>query len=372
MLPPPKPYHDHHQQQADKHQRQALLDAQVAEDILHNARYDEFFAPYQPQVRAQFVRDYVSRRHLWTQFGDFYERHLTGHLTQFEQEAYTRLWDIQQKKLFDLQCEWRAELVNVPGVQTSADFETLGATIENCTAVSPITPDDLTLYLDWVRQADYEEDLADRWGSRFGWQRYQDVKAQLDPDEEGADQWIIEEISEWYEFHNQRTGQGRLLRLPDLRGRKEEHYMDAWRADNQAQREAAEAAAPPAPPPDPRPASVYGDESRELQTKFAQQFEPAALNRQRTAYEAANPPDTWEDEEVERVLDFLKSIEEPVPIEAGADWATSYSPGQLRLPPAKAARKPAPGLRGVLPAPGVGHCPIFAFRTRAPRHRRMV
>lgn len=322
--PAKKPYHDYHQQKADEHQQKALVDAQVADDVLHNPRYDEFFARFQPTVRQEFVRDYVGQRHLWTAYGTMYERHLTGQLTQFEQEAYTRLWDIQQKKLFDLQCEWRAELVTVPGVQISADFEVLSGTIENCAAIPPITSAELEMYLDWVRQADYAEDLYDRWGMRYGWQDYRDIKAQLDPEEGKEDAWVIEEVSPWYEFHNLRTGNGRLLRLPDLRGQKERRYEDAWRAANQQQREARQAQEreqeQAAPPPDPRPAHVYGDEARALRDEFARQFESAEVNRQRTAYETANPPDTWEDEELDRVLDFLKELDEPVPIEAGTDW----------------------------------------------------
>jgi hypothetical protein len=318
--PAKKPYYDYHQQKADKHQQQALIDAQVAEDLLSNPRYDEFFAAYQPPVRAQFVREYVSKRHLWTQFGDFYERHLAGNLTQFEEEAYARLWDIQQKKLFDLQCEWRAELLTVPGVNTSADFDTLGGRIEHCTVIPPIAPAELEMYLDWVRQADYEEELQSHWSGR-SWQQYDEIKAQLDPetDEANKEGFLFGEVSEWYEFHNQRTGNGRLLRLPDLRGQKEDRYLDAWRAHNAAKRE-ADPPATPATPPDPRPAYIAYDEARQLHGAFAQQFESAALNRQRTSYETANPPSTWEDEELERVLDFLKDINEPVPIAAGDDW----------------------------------------------------
>ena len=317
---PRKPYHDYHQQEADKHQQQALVDAQIADDVLHNPRYDEFFARFQPTVRQEFVRDYVSRRHFWTAYGNFYERHLTGQLTQFEQEAYGRLWDIQQKKLFDLQCEWRAELVTVPGVQTSADFEELSGHIENCAVIPPITPAELDMYLDWVRQADYAEDLYDRWGMRYGWQGYEDIKAQLDPEEEDGKAWVIDEVSPWYEFHNLRTGNGRLLRLPDLRGQKEKRYLDAWRADNKAQRETQQAQAAAAPPPDPRPAHLYGDDAEALRYEFARQFESAEVNRQRTAYETAHPPGTWEDEALDEELDFLKDLDEPVPIEAGPDW----------------------------------------------------
>lgn len=325
-----KPYHDYHQQEADKHQQQALVDARVAADVLTNPRYDAFFAPYQPAAREQFVHDYVSRRHLWAQFGDFYERHLTGQLTQFEEEAYERLWDIQQKKLFDLQCVWRAEQATVPGVETSADFDTLGSRIENCTAIPLITPEELDLYLAWVEQADYEQQLRYHRATRYysARQYYEDAKRELDrdPDAPDEDAFRFDEASEWYEFHNQHTGTGRLLALPDLRGSKEKRYLNAWRAHNHALREAevaaeAEAAAAaPVVPPDPRPARLSYYEAQDLLGAFAQQFEPAVLNRQRVSYEAANPPSTWEDEELAQVLRFLDDVEEPVPIAAGDDW----------------------------------------------------
>ncbi|WP_210516816.1 hypothetical protein [Hymenobacter terricola] len=40
------------------------MDEAVAEDVLHNEHYDAFFERFQPAVREQFVRQYVSRRNL--------------------------------------------------------------------------------------------------------------------------------------------------------------------------------------------------------------------------------------------------------------------------------------------------------------------
>ena len=37
--------------------------------------------------------------------------------------------------------------MTVPGIQTSADFETLSNSIENCAVVPPITSAELNLYL---------------------------------------------------------------------------------------------------------------------------------------------------------------------------------------------------------------------------------
>ena len=314
----PKPYYDYHQKEAEKHQQMALEDEQVAQDVLHNPRYDQFFAPYHPRVRTNFVRDYVSRRHLWRQYGDSYERHLTGQLTQFETEAYTRLWDIQQKKLFDLQCQWRAELITVPGVRYSGDFNALAGRIENCDAVPPITEAELEMYLAWVRQANYGEDLYEPWGGRFEWQDHGEVKRKLNPSDDDDDEnaWSFSEISEWYSFHSLHTGGERLLNLPDLRGEKEEYYLRAWQKRERQQPAPDVAAAPAAPLPTYAPEP----EREVMQGEFARQFESSQLNRQRDAYETANPPDEWEDEELDRMLDFLKELRLPVPIEAGADW----------------------------------------------------
>lgn len=310
----------HYAKEAQQSQDYAALAARIEQDLRTNPRYDEFFAPYQPAVRESFVREYVTQKMFWVRFGNFYERHLTGRLTQFEEEAYLRLWDIQQKKLFDLQCQWRAELVQVPGVEVSCDFEDLACRIENCTVISPISEDELALYLRFIEQADYQEDIQDRGGHRFGWQNYDDVQAAYADEDDEEASWLDEEVAPWYFYHNQHTGQDRLLQLPDIRGQKEKRYLDAWRADNRATHEAAQQTAPPPPPADPRPSYVGYEESKAMRDEFARQFESAQVNRQREAYQAANPPSEYEDEELERMLDFLGDLEETVPIEAGPDW----------------------------------------------------
>ncbi|TGE25942.1 hypothetical protein E5K00_12345 [Hymenobacter aquaticus] len=310
-------------EEARKTQEAAATTEAIAQDLSTNPRYDAFFAPYQPSVRAHFVSDYTNQKMLWLRFGDFYERHLTGRLTQFEEEAYTRLWDIQQKKLFDLQCQWRAELVTLEGVVTSYDFANLSEAIENSTLIPPITREELDLYLRFVAQADYGNDLADRWGGRFSWQHYEDVKAAYADEDDEADEYPWrDEPPEWYLFHNQHTGHDQLLQLPDLRGQKEERYLDAWRNDTSKQ-PTASPAPDPAPPADPRPFALSYEEGLALQNKFAQEFESAQVNRQRTAYQAANPTATFDDEELERTLDFLQDLDEPVPIAAGPDWKTA-------------------------------------------------
>ena len=330
-----KYYFDFSEKKAVKYRLQAAADAELAADLLRNPRYDGFFAPFRQSVREQFVRNYVYQRPRWVEEGDFYAGHLARTGRQFEAEAYERLWDIQQKKLFDLQCQWRAELVEVPGVRFSGDFVTLSAHIENSTAVPPITPGELDIYLAWVAQADYGQHLYDSLCKRFSWQDYDDIKMCLnEDDEEPPIRIIMDGPPEWYDFHNQRTGSGCFLRLPNLRGAKEMRYGLANRDANEVRVAALHAHTPP-PPPDPRPMILGLEADHALQTSFVQAFEPKELRRQREAYQAAHPEKSWEDEDVESALDFLRGQDEPVPVPASHDWRTAVRQAMYNFRQAK-------------------------------------
>ena len=98
------------------------------------------------------------------------------------------------------------------------------------------------------------------------------------------------EIPGWYYCQQARAGSPQVLLLTNLRGQKEERYLAAGRAQQKAGYEAQQQANPPASAvPDPR-AHYPHFQSQALLADFARQFESAAVNRQRSAYEEANPP----------------------------------------------------------------------------------
>ena len=72
-------------------------------------------------------------------------RRQQAHLVQ---EAAEQLWEMQQRKLFELQCRWRAEKVTLPvdQVELSQDLRTWGS-IERCPLVSCITAAEVNGYL---------------------------------------------------------------------------------------------------------------------------------------------------------------------------------------------------------------------------------
>jgi hypothetical protein len=208
---------------------------EIKQDLLTNPRYAALFAPYHPEAVARFAGEYARKKFDWQWQGPKAEFDQTEALTHLSEAAYSRLWDIQRKKLFDLQCRWRAGEITHPGLGCTFDFGVFDAAIENCPVLDPITPDELALYCDFVRQAiDFDNDVLDCYRTGDGyeprdWQDYDGLR--LHAQEEAAhlpdDQRQAVDPPAWYDFHDLRTGHGRLLHLPDLRGALEKPYLQA-------------------------------------------------------------------------------------------------------------------------------------------------
>jgi len=302
---------------------------EIKQDLLTHPRYAALFAPYHPEAVARFAGNYASQKSAWQYWGPKAEHDQTEALTQLSEAAYSRLWDIQRKKLFDLQCRWRAGQLTRPGLDCTYDFGTYDAAIENCPVLDPISPDELALYCEFVRQAeDFDDDVLDAYRTGDGdlprdWQDYdglrlyaQEEAADLPDDERRADT-----PPAWYEFHNLRTGHARLLALPDLRGPREQPYLQAY----YAHRRAASAAQPAPPPPaDARPTYLTTAQEEALEHALLHHFETPKLRRQRAAYLAEQAREAA-DEQVEADFAYLKALgpDEAAPLEAAPDWRTA-------------------------------------------------
>ncbi|WP_210516702.1 hypothetical protein [Hymenobacter terricola] len=297
---------------------------EIKQDMLTNLRYAALFAPYHPEAVAKFAANYAINKFQWQYHGAQAEFDQTDALSRCSEAAYNRLWDIQRKKLFDLQCRWRAGHVTGPGLDCTFDFARYDVAIENCPVLDPISPEELAMYCDFVRQAaDFDEDVLDCYGGDFGlprdWQDYDKMRlheqeeAQNTPDE--ACKGVRPPA--WYDYHNSRTGHGFLLSLPDLRGPREKPYLDAYYAHRRAK-----GPGPASPPPtDPRPRFLTFEQEETLQHALLHRFESPKLRRQQAAY-AAQKDREAADEQVEADFAYLKALDpgETVPLAPAADW----------------------------------------------------
>ncbi|SHK56912.1 hypothetical protein [Hymenobacter psychrotolerans] len=285
--------------------------APTEEQILADARLRELLAGYHPMYHELFLKTYARELQDLHYKGKTYEDSLEYLLRQHDKEAYTYLWMIQHQKLFDLECQWRAEQVDVPGALLTANFEDWHNYIEECPVLTPISPGELELFDAFLAQLTDPDDLETGNPSRDFWfhRRYPHAREE---DEDDHD------LSAWTQFWDLRRGTTYLRQLPDVRGGKELRYEKAYRRQRQ------EARPPAAPvPPDPRPhVPTWGDEYDDLVRRYLRQFEhPSRLRqfeakRQLSLYQAA---DDQTDLEValERLQD-AGSVE--IPIEAHANW----------------------------------------------------
>ena len=159
---------------------------------------------------------------------------------EIREAAAHHLWDIQQKKLFDLQCRWRAEQITLPGVRHTQEFRQWEKYIEYCPWLPPITADEVALYQAYLRSDAYEPSRNWRWQDYDTFRRTAESDGDGDEDDrdeddgdgyEAAERGAYSVLPAWYRYHDAATGASSLLALPDVRGEKEAYYIGLTEAD---------------------------------------------------------------------------------------------------------------------------------------------
>lgn len=293
------------------------------------------------------------------------------------QEATERLWEIQQHKLFELQCRWRAEEVRLPAkqVKLSQDFEIWGARIERCPLVAPIAPEEVDDYLAYLL-SDACTDAHDDFARPRDWQDYNRCRRYLLLQAEGQNPAQVQHDAAknpgqglgglmsmlddfflsypaWYAYRDAQAGPPNLvLYLSDHRGDKEGYYRYLGHTgkmpDPYAPDEEDEPAPPPPAPPAPRdapaPQALNYQQFEALTDTLMRTLEPSELLRfheavtQEPEFATVRPPAQDDDEDDEDDNDegdeyetqlaelgseagrVLLEIPERLPIGAHPDW----------------------------------------------------
>lgn len=286
---------------AGQEERAALVRTTVHE-LQTNPAYQPHFAGYTPTSVAAFIEQYALRKVGYVFDGPQRAKYFEAGSTEVQERAQTRLWDIQQKKLFDLQCRWRAGLFQHPDLHVTDQFDYWGRHPDRCPFLPPITPEELALYLDYLNQPDCPEGNWGRSRRTPLWQDYHHLRSEYYPDElallppdshvftaseNNFDDDDLDDLDEdddddfdekekdaapaypaWYRFYDQHHGTGHLRHLPNVRGLRQQHYQhlhltNGWRN-------------PPAAPPAPvAPALAAAAEPNPAATAEAP-AEPAA------------------------------------------------------------------------------------------------
>jgi hypothetical protein len=279
------------------------------EEIKSNAAITEYLNKFHPKSVEEFITSYVSLKHDWHTYGPNYLEESEQKSIKWIDIASAHLPIILQKKLFDVQCLWRAEQLDIPELKLCCEFRAWEENILNCPFIEPLTEDDIELYQSFLLQCPLDEGIYDNY---IDWQDMDKLRKAFKDDPDSGN------FPEWYEFFNIRRGTDTLMLLPDIRGQKEEFYIALCREErreiNREKWEEEERNR------DKRP-SIATYKKEDL-TAFVSRFEGGESKRLYDAYnycrDHLNKKDIldWE-------LRLMWDAEEPVPIQAHSDWKTA-------------------------------------------------
>ncbi len=200
-------------------QEKALWRKKAVEEYRLQLENDERFKDYAKQFSghsvASFVEDFARKKTWWVEWGEKYEQWKEDENVKWLEQAWERLKDIQQKKLFDLQCEWRAEKIKLRDSEICFDFIVQSYDIFGCSYISPIEEDEFDLYMQFANSDDFEPINDVRQA-----QNYEDLKEAYESENEYGGHY-----PQWYAFADSRRGTGFYISLPDIHGEKERFYI---------------------------------------------------------------------------------------------------------------------------------------------------
>ncbi len=302
----------HIQQQFDEEIQMEIIREQTEQELRINPAYHLFFVNYNERSIEAFIKNYARKKAAYITKGPTYIKIDEQGQLKYKILAEEALWAIQQKKLFNLQCQWRAEQVRLKGLDHCAQFQLLSANIQHCPYITPISRAEVNLYKEFLHSG-HVGDLF--WFDN--WQDYETFKADyLSQQNEIEHEPLAERIPSWYSFYDMHMGTGVLMGLPDTRGEKEYTYRSAFRKhrnDIERQKDHFNEG-------DYRPyLNAYDTDIIE---HFIREFEDAKTLKYFRAVESVNSKFD-QATEVDDAIAILKDSEEPIAINGSEDWRES-------------------------------------------------
>jgi hypothetical protein len=218
----PKELNDYLEGEKKVAEKRKELALKYSADLRNNEQALAYFSAFDPASVDAFIEHYASEKSKWMHGVDSYATWNEQEQTRWVDEAFKRLKEIQQKKLFDVQCHWRAEKTEIEEIKICSDFRTYWeGNVMNCPFIEPVTQEDINLYIQYLQSGNFEEyqDLF------AGWQDYEDIKEAYNTENANRN------FPEWYDFYNGRKGTAVFMLFPDIRGQKEKEYLDLYHAE---------------------------------------------------------------------------------------------------------------------------------------------
>lgn len=290
----------------DEEIRAERIRLETEETLRNELAMQEFFSGFQPSSVESFIRQYARRKAVYLTQGPQFADSRQQQELRYKTLAEKALWEIQQKKLFNLQCQWRAEQIRLKGIEHSAQFQLLSVNIAHCPFISPVSRAEVDLYAQYLLS-----DLPIHFMGSDHWQDYESFRAEYENPGESRNTASVQPV--WYRFYDEQMGTYRFYELPDIRGEKECRYRSAAR-----RRQLKEIKSGLYPVNrDKRPFLSILD--MDLLRSFVEKFEDRKTMEYCLAVENFQRQ-LDDDLELEEALETLRQAEVAVSIRAGSNW----------------------------------------------------
>ena len=274
--------------------------------MLDNKELQQHLSGYLPSSVELFINSYLNEKLSWHNYGEMYAESNSCRNTRWIDMAHEQLEIIQQKKLFDIQCLWRAGNFTTKEIEISFDFNLWEKYILDCPFIEPVSEDDIAAYTKYLlnlNEGDYP--FTD-----CGIYQEHDQLKEAYNDSNGT-------FPCWYEYHNLMTGKNVLLQLQDIKGEMENFYCSLFREDrNNREREKYEKLEAER---DKRPYLTY-EEQEKLKKKIATKYENINTRYLYNEYTQGMNKHHRFDSNLEDEIDLLLNADEDIPITTGLNW----------------------------------------------------
>lgn len=313
---------------------------QFTEELKTKQEYLDYFEKFDPNSIDAFIDEYAPKKYQMFQNQESYKSGTEYFKSRFINLADEYIDMILQKKLFNLQCEWRAGLIQLPLVRICKDFEYWSRHIRACPFIPIVTPEEIDLCISFLKE-EYDE-YADAIIIGNKWQYYELFKygeSQEEDNNEDAEEVSTTSMPPLYQYFDLYQNTAGLINLPDVRGEKEDMYLGIYRHIKLREKENLALTTPQVvEPTEPvvhtpyRHRLFWGSENIKA---FVEAVENKETKEAHAYYYDNFQLD--QDYEFEECLMYLRDFKEPFPIEAHEDWREAVRLVLLRQTQLKAA-----------------------------------
>jgi hypothetical protein len=273
---------------------------EIVEELTNGEQYKNYFEQFSAHSVESFINDYATKKVSWYLSGDSYGKTSKAMKGAFYERAKKALLEIQQKKLFNLACQWADNEVKLDGIEISGDLESWTYKVMHCTWLQPVQDHEVDTYMQYLQQLPVEEHYFSSYDCRFGRHTFRRAD-----DERWNDKY---DYGLWFTWFDNVYGTGHLKDKPAYRIQLEEKYLDKAREQYWQN--------------NPRPVqelrkpslSLYSDQERFVKKyedrEYRDLFDAVKKSRKKFEFEESVTSNIW----------CLQDAIEHLPVASNDDW----------------------------------------------------